>query len=123
MRLESKVAIVTGAAGGMGAEEARLFAREGAKVVVADMAAEDGLAVARQIEDSGGDAIFVHADVTSEESWRDLVDATVAKYGTVDILVNNAGISSGAFSDPLDLDGWTKIMDVNINGVYLGRGR
>ena len=120
MRLESKVAIVTGAASGMGAEEARLFAREGAKVVVADMADEDGLAVARQIEDTGGDAIFVHTDVTSEESWQALVDATIEKYGTVDILVNNAGISSGAFPDPLDLDGWTKIMDVNINGVYLG---
>ncbi len=120
MRLESKVAIITGAASGMGAEEARLFAREGAKVVVADVTDDDGEAVARQIEDTGGDAIFVHTDVTSVESWQALVDATLDKYGKIDILVNNAGISSGSYLDPLDLDGWTKIMDVNATGVYLG---
>ena len=120
MRLESKVAIITGAASGMGAEEARLFAREGAKVVVADVTDDYGEAVARQIEDTGGDAIFVHTDVTSEESWQALVDATLDKYGKIDILVNNAGISSGSYLDPLDLDGWTNIMDVNATGVYLG---
>ncbi len=120
MRLEGKVAIITGAASGMGAEEARLFAREGAKVVVADIDAEGGEAVARQIEDSGGAAMFALADVASEESWQALVDAATERYGGVDILVNNAGISSGAFADPLDLDGWTRIMDINATGVYLG---
>ena len=120
MRLEGKVAIVTGAASGMGAEEARLFAREGAKVVVSDITDDDGLAVVRQIEDTGGDAIYVHTDVTSADSWQSLIDATLAKYGSIDILVNNAGISSGSYEDPMDIDGWTNIMDVNSTGVYLG---
>ena len=120
MRLEGKVAIVSGASGGMGAEEARLFAREGAKVVIADVIDDDGEAVAREIEDTGGEAIYVHTDVTSAESWDALVQTTIEKYGTVDILVNNAGISSGSHEDPLDIDGWTRIMDVNSTGVYLG---
>ena len=120
MRLEGKVAIISGASGGMGAEEARLFAREGAKVVIADIIDDDGEAVARQIEDSGDEAIYVHTDVTSAESWDALVQATLNKYGKIDILVNNAGISSGSHEDPLDIDGWTNIMDVNSTGVYLG---
>ncbi len=120
MRLEGKTAIVTGAASGMGAEEARLFAREGAKVVAADMADDEGNAIVRQIEDSGGEAIYIHTDVTDADSWRALVDATLNKYGSIDILVNNAGISSSAYTDPLDIDGWTRIMDVNATGVYLG---
>ncbi len=120
MRLEGKVAIISGAASGMGAEEARLFAREGARVVVADITDDDGEAVARQIEDTGGEAVFIHTDVTSEESWRNVVETTLERYGKIDILVNNAGISSGMFSDPLDVDGWSRIMDVNATGVYLG---
>ena len=120
MRLEGKIAIISGASGGMGAEEARLFAREGGKVVIADVLDGDGEAVARQIEDSGGEATYIHTDVTSAESWEAAVRATVEKYGAVDILVNNAGISSGSHEDPLDIDGWTKIMDVNATGVYLG---
>ena len=120
MRLEGKTAIITGAASGMGAEEARLFAREGANVVVSDVTDEDGEAVVRQIVASGGEAAYVHADVTSVESWDALVQATVEKYGTIDILVNNAGLSSGSYIDPHDIEGWTRIMDVNCNGVYLG---
>ena len=120
MRLEGKVAIISGASGGMGAEEARLFAREGAKVVIADIIDDDGEAVARQIEDSGGEAIYVHTDVTSAESWDALVQTTLDRYGKIDILVNNAGISSASHEDPLDIDGWTSIMDVNSTGVYLG---
>ena len=120
MRLEGKVAIISGASGGMGAEEARLFAREGAKVVIADIIDEDGEAVAREIEDTGGEATYVHTDVTSAESWDAAVQATLDKYGKVDILVNNAGISSGSHEDPLDVDGWNNIMDVNSTGVYLG---
>ena len=120
MRLEGKVAIISGASGGMGAEEARLFAREGAKVVIADIIDDDGEAVARQIEDSSGEAIYVNTDVTSAESWDALVQTTLDRYGKIDILVNNAGISSGSHEDPLDIDGWTRIMDVNSTGVYLG---
>lgn len=120
MRLEDKVAIITGGANGMGAEEARMFAREGAKVVVADMRDEDGEAVVTQIAESGGTGVYVHTDVTSESDWQRLVDQTVSQFGKLNILVNNAGISSTAYSDPMDIDGWTHIMDVNATGVFLG---
>ena len=120
MRLENKVAIITGAARGMGAEEARLFGREGAGVGVADMNEEDGKKVESQIAEAGGRALFVQNDVTSEESWRSLVQQTVANFGRLDILVNNAGLSSGLVSDPLDTDGWRRIMDVTATGVFLG---
>ena len=120
MRLEDKVAIITGGANGMGAEEARMFAREGATVVVADMRDEDGEAVVTQIAESGGTGVYVHTDVTSESDWQRLVDQTVSQFGKLNILVNNAGISSTAYADPMDIDGWTHIMDVNATGVYLG---
>ena len=120
MRLQGKTAIITGAASGMGAEEARLFAREGANVVVSDVSEDEGEAVAREIEDAGGAAAFVRCDVTSRESWDELVRAAVERYGGLDILVNNAGVSSSAYDDPLDIDGWERIMDVNATGVYLG---
>jgi NAD(P)-dependent dehydrogenase (short-subunit alcohol dehydrogenase family) len=120
MRLAGKVAIISGAASGMGADEARLFAREGAKVVVADVLDEDGQAVADDIVDAGGEALFVHTDVTSEEDWQRVVDAAVERFGRLDILVNNAGLSSSSVRDPLDSDGWRRIMDVNATGVFLG---
>lgn len=120
MRLENKVAIITGAARGMGADEARLFAREGATVVVADMNDDEGKKVESEIAEAGGKVMFVHVDVTSEESWRELTLQTIANYGRLDVLVNNAGLSSGLVSDPLDTDGWHRIMDVNATGVFLG---
>lgn len=120
MRLEDKVAIITGGANGMGAEEARMFAREGAKVVVADMRNEEGEAVVTHIAESGGTSVYVHTDVTSESDWQRLVDQTVSQFGKLNILVNNAGISSTAYADPMDIDGWNRIMDVNATGVYLG---
>ncbi len=87
---------------------------------MADIADADGEAVARQIEDTGGEAMYAHTDVTSAESWHSLVERTVQRYGGVDILVNNAGISSTAYADPMDMDGWERIMDINSTGVYLG---
>ena len=120
MRLQRKVAIITGAANGMGAEEARLFAREGASVVVADVLDGQGEAVVEQIAEAGGQAVSLHADVTIEDDWKRLVEETVSRYGAVDILVNNAGISASAYEDPLDVEGWTRIMDVNATGVFLG---
>ena len=74
MRLEGKVAIITGGANGMGAEECRIFAREGAKVVIADILEEEGKQVEAEIAESGGDAVFVRLDVTSEENWQAAVD-------------------------------------------------
>lgn len=120
MRLEGKVAIITGAAGGMGAEEARLFAREGAKVVIADVLDDQGKQVEAEIAEAGGDATYVHTNVTSEQSWERLISETVSKYGKLDILVNNAGVSSGSEVDKLDFGGWKRIMDVNATGVFLG---
>jgi NAD(P)-dependent dehydrogenase (short-subunit alcohol dehydrogenase family) len=120
MRLAGKVAIITGAAGGMGAEEARLFAREGAKVVIADVLEEEGRQVAAAIADTGGEALFVRTDVTSEADWKQLVAGAVDRFGRLDILVNNAGLSSTSAADPLDSDGWRRIMDVNATGVFLG---
>ena len=120
MRLQGKVAIITGGGNGMGAEEARLFTREGASVVVADILDSQSEAVVEQIAEAGGQAFSLRADVTIEDDWSRLVAETVSRYGAIDILVNNAGISSGSYTDPLDVDGWTRIMDVNATGVYLG---
>jgi NAD(P)-dependent dehydrogenase (short-subunit alcohol dehydrogenase family) len=120
MRLEDKVAIVTGAAHGMGEAEARLFAREGAKVVVADVLGEQAVAVAADIRAAGGEAIAATIDVTSEPAWVALIEKTVARYGRLDILVNNAGISGSSVGDPDGLEGWHRIIAVNQTSVFLG---
>jgi NAD(P)-dependent dehydrogenase (short-subunit alcohol dehydrogenase family) len=120
MRLPGKVAIITGGAHGMGAEEAKLFAREGAKVVIADVLEEEGKQLEAEISKCGGEAMFLRADVTSEGDWNRLVEATVARFGKLDILVNNAGLSSTSAADPMDTEGWHRIMEVNTTGVFLG---
>jgi NAD(P)-dependent dehydrogenase (short-subunit alcohol dehydrogenase family) len=116
MRLKDKVAIVTGAAGGMGACTARLFAKEGARVVLSDMIDADGQAVAREI---GNTALYQRLDVTKEQEWEALIAATLKSFGKLDILVNNAGISA---SDPdlFSTDIWDRVMDINAKGVFLG---
>ena len=120
MRLKGKVSIITGAAGGMGAEEARLFAREGSKVIIADILEAESQQVEAEINESGGEALFVRLDVTSEDHWHRTVETAVSRFGKLDTLVNNAGISSRAFADPTDTEGWLRIMDVNANSVFLG---
>src|SRR5438445_5075727 len=120
MRLEDKVALITGAASGMGASMARIFAREGAKVVIADMLAEEGEKLAAEITQANGAALFRRLDVTSEAEWQATVDATVAAYGKLDILVNDAGISGSAVEDLLDSAAWQRIMAVNATGTFLG---
>ena len=119
MRLENKVAVISGAASGMGESAARLFAREGAKVVVADILEAEGKAVAKQIVSDGGDAIFVALDVTSEAQWQAAINETVSRYARLDILVNNAGLS-GAVPDRMDVDYFDKLMAVNARGNFLG---
>lgn len=119
MRLENKVAIVTGAASGMGAATAQLFGREGAKVVVADLLESDGAAVAARIVDGGGVARFMRLDVTDEGNWRDVVQAVADEYGGVDILINNAGVS-GSDPDKFSLERWDQLMEVNARSVFLG---
>ena len=120
MRLAGKVAMVTGGASGMGKSEATIFAREGAKVMVADMLEADGRKVVSEITDSGGEARFVRLDVTQESEWEAAVAATVAAFGKLDVLVNNAGISGGIVEDPMDTGGWDQLMSVNAKGVFLG---
>ena len=120
MRLAGKVALISGAAGGMGAEEARLFAREGAKVVIADVLEDAGRQVEAAIRGAGGEAVFVPMDVTREADWEQAVGAAVQRFGKLDVLVNNAGLSSTSVDDPLETEGWHRIMQVNTTGVFLG---
>ena len=112
--------IITGGAHGMGEAEARLFAAEGAKVVVADILAGDAETVAAAIRTGGGLATAAKIDVTSEAEWKSLIDKTRAAYGRLDILVNNAGISGSSVGDPNGLDGWHRIIAVNQTSVFLG---
>ena len=118
MRLEGKVALISGGARGMGAEEALLFAREGAKVVVGDVLEAEGRAVAASIP--GGQAIFVRLDVTSESDWQRAVSLAEEVYKKLDILVNNAGVSAvGGIEDTTEEE-WDRVMSVNAKGVFLG---
>ena len=120
MRLAGKVAIVTGGSRGMGETEAKMFAAEGAKVVIADLSEESGRKVEAEIAEAGGEAVFVKLDVTDEQQWSDAVAQTVERFGRLDVLVNNAGVSGGIASDVLDTDAWDTLMDVNAKGVFLG---
>ena len=120
MRLQGKVAIVTGGAHGMGEAEARLFAKEGAQVVVADILAADAEKVAADIRAAGGEAIAAAIDVTREADWKALIGKSLAAHGRLDILVNNAGISGSSVGDPDGLDGWDRIIAVNQTSIFLG---
>ena len=104
----------------MGAATARLFAAEGARVVIGDIPDSAGADVAAEIGQSGGIARFVHLDVTSERDWRDAVSAAVAEFGGLDVLVNNAGIWRGGRIDETTVEQWDAVNDVNSKGVFLG---
>ena len=117
MRLADKVAIISGAASGMGAATARMFAREGAKVVIADVLEHEGRQVANAI---GGSARFEPLDVTQEEGWAAVVAATTRHFGKLDVLVNNAGISGSAEQDFYSTEAWHRIIAVNATGVFFG---
>ena len=120
MRLENKVALITGGASGMGASMARIFAHEGAKVVVADMLEEEGRGVVADIIRANGAAVFHRLDVSSEAEWEVTVDATLAEFKKLDILVNDAGLSGSAVEDLFDTAAWDRLMAVNARGVFLG---
>ena len=120
MRLQGKVAIITGGARGQGAAEARMFVREGAKVVFGDVLDDEGRQVEAEIAAAGGEAVYVRLDVTDEESWREAVGTAVSRFGKVDILVNNAGIASWNAGDDATVEEWDRIMDINAKGVFLG---
>jgi NAD(P)-dependent dehydrogenase (short-subunit alcohol dehydrogenase family) len=120
MRLDGKVALITGGASGMGASMARIFAGEGAKVAVADMLEEEGKKLVDEITRANGAAIFQKLDVTSETEWQTAIAATIAAYGKLDILVNDAGISGSAVDDLFDTAAWQRLMAVNATGAFLG---
>ena len=120
MRLDGKVALITGGASGMGASMARIFAGEGAKVVVADMLEEEGRKIVGEITRANGTAIFQRLDVSSEAEWQDAIAATLAAYGKLDILVNDAGISGSDVEDLFDTAAWQRLMAVNATGAFLG---
>lgn len=121
MRMTGKVALISGAAGGMGAATARLFAAEGAKaVVVADILDQEGKEVVAEIGKAGGHASYIHLDVTDEAQWKAAVEGTVAAHGKLDVLVNNAGISGSAETDLYDTAAWNRLMGINATGVFLG---
>jgi NAD(P)-dependent dehydrogenase (short-subunit alcohol dehydrogenase family) len=122
MRLDGKVALITGGASGMGQVASKLFAAEGARVVLTDVADEAGEATAQEIRDSGGDATYVHADVSSESDAEAMVRAAVDGYGSLDVLYNNAGVMLAADTSVhvTDAPTWALTLDVNVKGVAWG---
>jgi len=120
MRVAGKVALISGGAGGIGAATAKLLAKEGAAVVIADLLEDEGQATETSIAESGGRALFVNLDVTSEDSWNSAVQFAVPSFGKLDILVNNAGGSHRTGVEKTTSEAWDNVMDVNAKGVFLG---
>lgn len=120
MRMKDKVALISGAASGMGAATARLFGREGATVFVADLLDKEGAEVVDSINKAGGTARYLHLDVTDEAGWQAAIAEIEKTAGGLDVLVNNAGISGSAEQDLYDTAAWNRLMNINATGVFLG---
>jgi NAD(P)-dependent dehydrogenase (short-subunit alcohol dehydrogenase family) len=119
-KLKGRIALVTGAASGIGKAIAIAFAREGADVIVVDKVAEIHAAeVLAGIRGHGGEALFVHTDVSNEESVRSMADAALARFGRVDILVNNAGIFTESLIENMPIDDWDRVVNTNLRGTFL----
>jgi len=118
-RLANKIALITGAGSGIGKSTALLFAQEGATVVVNDLAKESGEATVREIEEQGGSALFIQADVTEPEQVKAMVEEVIARFGRIDVLFNNAGISGIGRIHEIEPEDWDRVIRVNIRGVYL----
>jgi 3alpha(or 20beta)-hydroxysteroid dehydrogenase len=116
-RLEGKVAIITGAARGQGEAEARLFVREGARVVIADILDAEGEAVAKDV---GDDAVFVHLDVRDEQNWAEVLATTIERFGHLDALVNNAAVHHIVRLEDETVEGFERMFRVNLVGTFLG---
>jgi NAD(P)-dependent dehydrogenase (short-subunit alcohol dehydrogenase family) len=119
-RLDHKVALISGAARGIGAETAKLMAQAGAKVVIGDVLDEAGQQTAAAINGAGDNAEYIHLDVTKEEQWAAAVNLATSRYGKLDILVNNAGVFIGKGIEEISLAEWDGLVAVNMTGVFLG---
>jgi len=120
MRLEDKVAIITGAGSGIGAATARLFAKEGAKIVVADWSEKGGQKIIEEIKTIGGEAVFVKTDVSRAADIDAMVTKCVEAFGKLDILFNNAGVAPMGKIEEFSEADWQKVIDVDLKGVFLG---
>lgn len=120
MRLKGKVALITGGARGQGAAEAKLFAKEGAKVVITDILDDEGGKIEAEITELGGECIYMHQDVSNSKDWEIVVTETVEHFGKIDILLNNAGIAVWGTNDDTSEEIWDSVMDINAKGVFLG---
>ena len=118
MRLESKVALISGGARGIGAAITKMFAQEGAKLVIGDILEEEGRRTAKEVTDGGGECFFVKLDVTSEADWEQAAGEVVSRFGRLDILVNNAGISARGNVEETSEAEWTRTMDINVKGPF-----
>ena len=117
MKLENKVAIITGAGSGIGRESALLFAKEGAKVVVADVNEKGGEETVASIKNNGGDSFFFKLDVTNREQSKNMVKTTMEKYGRIDVLINNAGINQDALVAKMTEEQWDRVIDINLKRI------
>ena len=120
MRLDAKVAFISGGARGMGAAEARLFAREGASVAIGDVLVDEGRKIEAEINEVGGQAVFFKLDVSSESDWEKAIAETVRRFGKLDVLVNNAAVYSRVRIEHTTVEEWDQIMAINTRGVFLG---
>ena len=118
MRVENKVVIITGAASGIGRQTALLFAREGAKVVVADLNEKGGREIVEEIRKAGGEAFFAKLDVCNREQSQEVVKETLDRYGKIDVLINNAGINQDALIHKMTEDQWDNVLTVDLKGPF-----
>ena len=119
-RLEGKVILISGGAKGQGATESIMFAGEGAKIIIGDILDDEGLKIESQIRELGGEATFVHLDVTQESDWDNAVKTAISSYGGLNVLVNNAGILIRKSIEDTTVEDWDRIMSINAKGVFLG---
>lgn len=119
-RLDGKVALISGGARGQGAREVEVFTAEGAKVVFGDVLDQEGRAVAERITATGGDAVYVHLDVTKDADWQQAIDLAESRYGRLDVLINNAGIARPENVEDTTEELWESVMSINTTGVFLG---
>jgi NAD(P)-dependent dehydrogenase (short-subunit alcohol dehydrogenase family) len=119
-RLDGKIALISGAARGIGAETARLMIEAGAKVAIGDVLDERGRETVRSLDGAGGEAIYTHLDVTREEDWTAAVSGVTGRFGRLDVLVNNAGVFLGMDLEEATLADWHRLCAVNLTGVFLG---